>query len=212
LNGLVQSTFYSSDNSCLDPSILKELVISTEIPIDNFLEYNNTNFTQIKENWVDTHKYTLGLLGQYNAEYLQIQAWKKQRSKYLKDINRISLAFYQHYEPYLKEGTWTDSNYLTDNAYYFGAKEVAAEGAIPKVSYSITVVDLYDLPEYEDYKFEIADTTYIEDIGMFGINQKTGLPNKLKVIISEITEDLDTPTNNSINVQNYTTQFEDLFQ
>jgi hypothetical protein len=49
--------------------------------------------------------------------------------------------------------------------------EVAAEGAIPKVSYTITTVDLSTLPQYsDDYTFEIADTTYIEDIGMFGIN------------------------------------------
>jgi hypothetical protein len=103
----------------------------------------------------------------------------------------LSLVFFRKYEPYLKEGTWSDSNYLTDNAYYFGAKEVSAEGAIPKVEYNITVLDLYVIEEYFDYIFNIADTTYIEDIGMFGINEKTGLPNRLKILISEITYDLD---------------------
>jgi hypothetical protein len=48
---------------------------------------------------------------------------------------------------------------------------VAAEGAIPKVSYTITTTDISALPEYsDDYNFEIADTTYVEDIGMFGVN------------------------------------------
>jgi hypothetical protein len=68
---------------------------------------------------------------------------------------------------------------------------VSAQGAIPKVEYTITVIDLKDLEKFKDYYFDIADTTYVEDVGMFGINQKTGLPNKLKVLISEITYDLD---------------------
>jgi hypothetical protein len=46
---------------------------------------------------------------------------------------------------------------------------------------------------------------------MFGINKKTGLPNKLKVLIGEISEDLDDASKNNVKVQNYTTQFEDLF-
>jgi hypothetical protein len=89
---------------------------------------------------------------------------------------------------------------------------VAAEGAIPKVEYNIQVVDLHALPEYENYIFNIADTTYVEDIGMFGINSVTGLPNRLKVMISGISRVLDSPKDDSIKVQNFTTQFEDLFQ
>jgi hypothetical protein len=72
------------------------------------------------------------------------------------------------------------------------------------------VVDLAVLDN--DYTFNIADTTYVEDIETFGINPKTGLPNRLKVIISGITYDLNIPSQNSIEIQNYTSQFEDLFQ
>lgn len=168
-------------------------------------------FKAFKKDFLDNFKYKqYGLMGQYTEEYLQIQKWKKERAAYLKDINRISLEFYRKYEPYLKEGTWSDSNYLNDNYYYFGAKEVAKQGAIPKLTYSISVIDLSPLDS--DYQIAIADTTYIEDEETFGINDKTGLPNRLKVIVSEITNSLDIPTENSIQVQNYTTQFEDLFQ
>ena len=99
---------------------------------------------------------------------------------------------------------------MSDNSYYFGAKEVAKQGAIPKLTYNISVVDLDTLDK--DYQFDIADSSYIEDIETFGINEKTGLPNRLKVLISGITYDLDVPTQNSLQIQNYTTQFEDLFQ
>lgn len=158
------------------------------------------------------HTYSSGMLGQFNTEMLQIASWKKSRASYLKKINALSLSFFHKYEPFLKEGTWSDSNYVTDNAYYFGALEVAKKGSIPKVEYDISVVDLYNLPEYEDYRFDIADTTYVEDIGMFGIDKITGLPKRLKVLISGITYNLDEPQKNSIKVQNFTTQFEDLFQ
>ena len=64
----------------------------------------------------------------------------------------------------------------------------------------------------DDYKFDLGDTTYLEDIDFFGVNEKTGLPNRQKVIISEITYSLDKPQENSITVQNYTSAFDDLFE
>jgi hypothetical protein len=88
---------------------------------------------------------------------------------------------------------------LTDNAYYFGALDVAADGAIPKVTYNISVIQL---PESEDvdgvYDLDLSDVTYVEDIGMFGYNKHTGLPNRLKVLVSSISEGLDNPTKDSI--------------
>lgn len=211
LLGLIEDTFMT------DGDYYRQLKI--EIPNwDNFENANELldaimlyGFKKFKKEFLDTFLYIkCGLMGQYAEEYLQIQKWKKERAKYLEDINRISLAFYKKYEPYLKEGTWSDSNYLSDNSYYFGAKEVAKQGAIPKLTYNISVIDLSILDS--DYKIDVADTTYIEDIETFGINEKTGLPNRLKVIISGITYNLDVPSENSIQVQNYTTQFEDLFQ
>jgi hypothetical protein len=89
---------------------------------------------------------------------------------------------------------------------------VAKEGAIPKVSYSITVADIEPLYLEGDYEIEVADTTYVEDIGMFGVNPRTGLPNRLKTLVSELVENPDTPEDNSIGIQDFTTQFEDLFQ
>ena len=197
LTSLMYDTLYT-DGKCDDDARLPKVLINDK-GIDYFIKDFN-----------EEHKVTTGMLGQYNKQYKQIQIWKKQRAAYLKKINDISSEFFKYYEPYLKEGTWTDSNYLTDNAYYHDAVQVAAEGAIPKVSYDIKVVPLGILDE--DYEMGIADTTYIEDIGMFGINQKTGLPNRLKVIISELNESLDKPNEDSISVQNFTTQFEDLFQ
>ena len=187
-------------------------IYDTMTPMEFFSHINNLEDS--KKYWIDQHKYTKGILGQFNSEYLQIQQWKRERASYLKLINQISSSFYKKYEPYLKEGTWSDDNYLTDNAYYFGALDVAADGAIPKVSYSINVIDIVPLSEEYDeiYDFDLADITYVEDIGMFGINKHTGLPNRLKTLVSAIEEGLDNPDKDKIDVQNFTTSFQDLFQ
>lgn len=239
LIGLIESTFFTNgyahefiqDEDSEKISGISSAVGNSDIEVtyvidgnDEQVKWTPSNFLMIidklaggfkkfKEKYLDTFKYTdYGMMGQYVEEYQQIKDWKKERAKYLAAANKISLRFFQKYEPYLKEGTWSDSNYLSDNTYYFGAKEVAKEGAIPKVTYDITVSDIDILDRDGDYLFNIADTTYVEDIETFGINQKTGLPNRLKVIISSITYDLDSPSKNVIGIQNYTSQFEDLFE
>ena len=216
LTKLIYSTFYTDGKCDTNPNIWSEdcfdgVPAAEDSAIDFFSHI--TDFDGSKDYWIDKHSYTCGILGQYNQEYLQIQQWKRERASYLKLINQISAAFYKKYEPYLKEGTWSDDNYLTDNAYYFGALDVAAEGAIPKVQYGISVIDLAPLgEEYDMYNFEVADITYVEDEEILGINKHTGLPNRLKVLISATTENIDDPAKNTITVQNYTTSFQDLFQ
>lgn len=203
---LIADTFYTNgvciygDSDTCEPS--------------KFLGYDGgpASVDEIKKQWVDTHSYEYGILGQYNKEYKQLKEWKKEQASYLKKINQLSADFYRKYEPYLKEGTWSDSNYISDNAYYFGAVDAAKEGAIPKVSYSINLADIEPIDRQGDYIFDVADTTYVEDIGLFGINKKTGLPNRLKTIVSETEENPDEPLSNKINVQDFTTQFDDLFQ
>lgn len=219
LSQLITITFFSNGTAAKQGNLYKEeygiAKQPTEDEMGDPIKWFGciTDYDKMKENWVDLHLYTTGILGQYNKEYNQIQAWKKERASYLKLINRISSAFYRKYEPYLKEGTWSDSNFLTDNSYYFGALNVAAEGCRPKVSYNFSVIDLGVYEKYKDvYNLEIANTTFVEDASMFGYNQKTGLPNRIKVLISEIAYNLDDMSKVDLKVQNYTTQFSDLFE
>jgi hypothetical protein len=85
--------------------------------------------------------------------------------------------------------------------------------AQPKVTYNINVIEISQLPGYESYTFKLGDKTYIEDIEFFGyslIDRKT--PYREEIVVSEITQELDSPEKNQIKVQNYKTQFQDLFQ
>ena len=103
---------------------------------------------------------------------------------------------------------------MDDNLYYLDAENVLNTSAFPEVNYTIDVIELSQLEDYSNYNFRIGDKTYIEDTEFFGYTYIDGIktPYKEEVILSEITYNLDSPESNQIKIQNYKTQFEDLFQ
>ena len=138
--------------------------------------------------------------------------------KKLKEIKdrkeELNKRFYIKYSRYIQEGTWISEDYIDDNLYYLDAYNVARTSAFPKVTYSINVLGLEGNPEFRGYSFNIGDISYIEDTEFFGYKYINGLktPYHEEVVVSERVDNLDSPEENQIRVQNYKTQFEDLFQ
>lgn len=211
INGLKNEDLQKAKNKYCKGELFWRLMLEGFPEYDYAPPYNS--WSNFKEKVIDTNIYEInGWLGKYQTMTEQIKYWKTERAKILNKINDISSQFYKKYEPFIKEGTWTDSNFLIDNDYYWAAVSVLDDSCKPKISYNISVMDISPLEEYaDDYRFQLADTTYIEDIDFFDINKKTGLPNRQKVMITEITYSLDEPKENSIKVQNYSSSFEDLF-
>ena len=83
----------------------------------------------------------------------------------------------------------------------------------PEVSYNFNLIDIGVLNKnvselyenFEIYDFTVGDKTFIVDEEIFGKDKKQD------IVITEISYDLEDPTNNSITVQNYRTEFADLF-
>lgn len=207
------STYSSIYNKYKDKYCKGELfwrLVMEGFPDDSYIPPFN-KWVEFKEKIVDTNLYEVnGNLGKYKSLSNEVKHQKTERAKILNKINDLSEQFYKKYEPYIKEGTFSDSNYLTDNEYYWGSVQVLRDSCKPKISYSFKVIDLSFIDE--DYTYDLADSTFVEDIDFFGINPKTGLPNHQKVIINEIGEDLDKPEDTTINIVNYTTDFSDLFE
>ena len=131
---------------------------------------------------------------------------EKQINNKLNAKKELNKAFYSQYSRFIQEGTWIDEKYVDDEKYYNDALSVAYNSCYPKVAYSINVLSLSGLPGYELFEFNLGDKTFVEDPDFFG-NE-----NKEEVVITEITEYLDQPEKNTIKVQNFKNQFQDLFQ
>ena len=135
----------------------------------------------------------------YDTIESEIKALKK---------NKIALnqLFFKQYSRFIQEGTWIDEEYVDDELYYSDALSVLYNSCYPQVAYQINVLELSKLPGYELFKFELGDKTYAEDPEFFGEGIKE------EVIITELNENLDDPSKNTVKVQNFKNQFQDLFQ
>lgn len=118
---------------------------------------------------------------------------------------KLNLQFYTKYSRFIQEGSWISEDYIDDDLYYLDAYSTGVTSSLPKLSYNINVIELSQIEDYENYNFDLGDKTHIEDFEFFGTKKE-------EVIVSEISEHFDAPESNQIKVQNYKTQFEDLFQ
>lgn len=138
---------------------------------------------------------------------------------YIKELaeqkRALNLRFYKKYSRFIQEGSWISEDYTDENLYYLDAESTLFTSAQPKVTYTINVLELSQLEGYENYTFALGDKTYIEDTEFFGwVWSKNGIraPYHEEIVVSEFTVELDSPEKNTFKVQNFKTQFEDLFQ
>ena len=126
----------------------------------------------------------------------------------------LDKKFFYKYSRFIQEGTWTSEEYIDDNLYYLDAQSVAYTSSRPQIQYNISVLRLSALEEFKGKEFRLGDISFIEDTEFFGYvpDKLPKTPYREKVLISEITSVFESPESDSFKVQNYKTQFEDLFQ
>ena len=138
---------------------------------------------------------------------------KIERQQELSNLtNDLHERFFNKYARFIQEGTWQDENYMDDDKYYLDALEVAYTSSRPQIEYQIDIMRLNSLEDFSSKKFNIGDICYIQDREFFGYCTDNITPYKLKITINEITSFFDQPEKDTIKVQNYKTQFDDLFQ
>ena len=131
---------------------------------------------------------------------------------YLGLIEALDRKFYAKYSRFIQEGSWTSDQYYDDDLYYYDGLSTSYTSSRPQISYNISVIRISSIEEYKNKVFNLGDISYIKDTEFFGYEQDGVTPYKEEVVISEVTSNFDTPQNDEIKVQNYKTQFEDLFQ
>lgn len=120
--------------------------------------------------------------------------------------------FYKKYSRFIQEGTWQSEEYIDDEKYYLDAQKTLYNSCWPQVTYNINVANLENHPDYEHYKFDLGDTTYIQDPEFFGYLSDGATPYRKEIAISEKNEFIDCPWKDAISVQTFKNQFQDLFK
>lgn len=158
-----------------------------------------------------TKVFTLAPTTDYSSSY---KGLKKEIEELIEEKDIIEKNFQKKYSGFIQEGTWTSDDYVDNELYYLDAVQVSNTSAKPKISYTFDVLEISQIRDFKNYKFSIGDKTYVEDTEFFGYTLVDGIltPVKEEVIVSEIEWNLDDPSDNKITIQNYKTQFEDLFQ
>lgn len=126
--------------------------------------------------------------------------------------SNLNKAFYKKYARFIQEGTWIGEEYIDDEKYYLDAQSTLYNSCWPQVSYSITVANLENHEDYKGYTYDIGDQTYIQDPEFFGYEKDGITPYRKNVVISEKTEYIDNPQKDTIKVQTFKNQFQDLFK
>lgn len=144
----------------------------------------------------------------------QIEKKTNEQKALIEKAELLDEKFYKKYFRFIQEGSWTSQDYIDDNLYFLDAQSVAYISSRPQISYDISVIRISNQEGFENKIFKLGDIAYIQDTEFFGytyINQiKT--PYKEKVLVSNIISYFDEPSKDTFTVQNYKTQFEDLFQ
>lgn len=170
-----------------------------------------TDYNYLKR-WIPIHSTKSAI---YLEQYKSLQAEQAKVQKELDYITnekkKIDKRFYKKYYPYILEGTWNSDKFTDDNLYYQEALKVAVTSSQPQVTYTFNVIDVASIEGYEDYVFNPGDKTFVTDAEYFGYLDDGVTPYREEVVISEAEYHLDQPQSNAITVQNYKTQFENLF-
>lgn len=183
----------------------------------DFSEAKNYYTTLITtQNNLESYRESLALLdSSVKALTNLVSDEEKENEKIVEEKKALESAFYQKFSRFIQEGSWTSQDYIDPNLYYLDARSVAYTSSRPKISYNISVIRLNALDEYKGKKFNVGDISFIEDKEFFGYikgEDAWKTPYHEKVLISESTSWFDSPEKDTFTIQNYKTQFEDLFQ
>ena len=155
---------------------------------------------------------TNSLESSINALESDIQTRSDTMALLIQNVTGLHKNFFKKYSRFIQEGTWQDQNYVDDDKYYLDALEVAYRSSQPQIQYDISLLRLSSLEDFSSKIFDLGDICYIQDKEFFGYEEDGITPYKQKIIISQLTSFFDTPEKDVIKVQNYATQFDDLFQ
>ena len=209
------------EKQSIEDSLMKLAGVSSYADVNNYAQ-THLNDTKVQslindhtmvENTITNYENLIrGINGSISTLQSVISTLEDEQNDIIDTLRSLNKAFFVKFGPYIQEGTWSSEDYWNDDLYYLDALQVAYTSSRPQVQYDIDVLRISDVEEYSSKVFHLGDISFIQDVEYFGYLSDKITPYKEKVILSEITSYFDTPDKDTIKVQNYKTQFDDLFQ
>lgn len=284
-----ETSIYDDETTLLkkdfDYDIAYEKITFKHYPLNYQIRYRVNGKTYYSSNVTSFDLPQNGTISFKLVPIVKVQGLIDKAKGLLDEKDEINNRFYKKYSRYIQEGLWTSDNHVDPELYYFDALQVSNTSAQPQVTFTMNVVEISELPGFENYIFDVGDKTYIEDPPLFGYEveqiqrteefevsatgedivldldhravkvqsvawgnqtKESGFgfnyitkelvipaflldgdtpdevtvtyyydyetPVREEVIVAETVWSLDDPTQNTITIQNYKTQFADLFQ
>ena len=185
---------------------------------DDRIQSRLITYNQLKSNLVTYQSFESAAAESVKSIQEQIEFLEVESEALIENKNTLNEKFNSRYSNYIQEGTWISESYVDDTLYYLDAQSVAYTSSRPQISYNISVMRLSALDEYKNRVFRLGDIGFIQDVEFFGYEVSNSAttqfltPYREKILISEVTSNFDEPDKDVFKVQNYKTQFEDLFQ
>lgn len=140
----------------------------------------------------------------------EIQGWQQEVIVLQSEKTILIHDFENKYSQFIKEGVWTDNSYIDNTQYYLDSLDVMNTSSMPHVEWSISVIDGSLIDGLEEFQFTVGDQTILVDNEFF-----MKAPNEnyqFSILVTGTKEFLDKPVSNIIEVRNFFTSFEDIFQ
>ena len=185
---------------------------------DDRIQSRLITYNQLKGNLVTYQNFENAAATSVKSIQEQIEVLEEESKELIESKEALNEKFNSRYSNYIQEGTWISEDYTDDTLYYLDAQNVAYTSSRPQISYNISVMRLSALDEYKNRVFRLGDIGFIQDVEFFGYEVSNSAatqfltPYREKILISEVTSNFDEPDKDVFKVQNYKTQFEDLFQ
>ena len=211
----------TKEKQSIEDSLMKLAGVSTYADVNTYA-HNHLDDTKVQtlindhtmvENSISNYDNLIdGISSSIDSLKKRISVLENEQKGIIDNLRELNKAFFKKFGPYIQEGTWSSEDYWNDDLYYLDALQVAYTSSRPQVQYEIDVLRISDVEEYTSKVFHLGDISFIQDVEYFGYLPDKITPYKEKVILSEIASYFDTPDKDTIKVQNYKTQFDDLFQ
>ena len=146
----------------------------------------------------------------YDKLEKEIQNWQQEVKDLQLGKTTLIHEFENKYSQFIKEGVWADSSYIDNTQYYLDSLDVMNTSSMPQVEWNISVIDGSLIDGLKDFQFTVGDQTILVDNEFF--MKEPNENYQFKVLITGTREFLDNPISNVIEVRNFFTSFEDIFQ